>query len=133
MVVTAKKTLKKKPVAGKTVTARRTAPARKRSTTEENRKAAAGTRRALVNRLKRDLKKARDAARVELKLVNAAARNEIAVLRDQLAAALKREEELRKISEIKLRKMLATGERWEKVQMERLKKAADEARRKMKK
>ena len=95
--------------------------------------AAASSRKILMDRLKIDLIKARDAAREELKLARAAARDEIAVLKDQLAAALKREAELRKLSEKKIKKMLAAGERWEKKQRIKLKKAARKARKKLKK
>jgi len=105
----------------------------KTSSTEENRKAAAGSRKALIDRLKKDLKKAKDAAKEELKLARAAAKDEIAVLKDQLDAALKREAELRKLSEKKIRKMLIAGERWEKKQRIKLKKAARKARKKLKK
>ena len=109
------------------------AAAGKISSTDENRRAADSSRKALINRLKIDLMKARDAAREELKLANVAARDEIAVLKDQLAAALKREEKLRKLSEKKIKKMLAAGERWEKKQRVKLKNAADKARKKLKK
>jgi len=124
--------------AGKMAPVRKTsaknkAAAGKISSTDENRRAADSSRKALINRLKIDLMKARDAAREELKLANVAARDEIAVLKDQLAAALKREEKLRKLSEKKIKKMLAAGERWEKKQRVKLKKAADRARKKLKK
>jgi len=116
----------KKPPAKKKVTAQQP------SSTEENLKAAAVSRKALIERLKKDLKKAKDAAKEELKLARAAARDEIAVLKDQLAAALGREAELRKLSEKKIKKMLVAGERWERKQRARLKKAARKVRKKLK-
>ena len=139
-----KEATEQEPVVSETTPAGKMAPVRKTSakskaaagkisSTDENRRAADSSRKALINRLKIDLMKARDAAREELKLANVAARDEIAVLKDQLAAALKREEKLRKLSEKKIKKMLAAGERWEKKQRVKLKKAADKARKKLKK
>lgn len=52
---------------------------------------------------------AKNTAREELKLVKVAAKDEIAVLKDQLAAALKREKALVKISKKKAREMLVAG------------------------
>ena len=134
-----KETTEQEPIVSETSPAIKAAPAKKKapagkiSSTEENRRAAASSRKALIDRLKKDLKKAKDAAREELKLANEAARNEIAVLKDQLAAALEREEVLRKLSEKKIKKMLAAGERWENKQRAKLKKAAQKARKKLKK
>ena len=137
---TTKKTTKKKAAKKKTArkktakkkTAKKT-PARK--TTAGNRRAAAASRKALIKKLRADLRTARAAlsrARVvaaeELRLVRAAAGDEAAVLRDQLNKAMKREKELRKISEQKAKKMLAAGEAWEKKQLAKLKKAADEVK-----
>ncbi len=67
---------------------------------------------------------AKNTAREELKLVKVAAKDEIAVLKDQLAAALKRGKALVKISKKKAREMLVAGQRWEKKQLARIKKAA---------
>ena len=139
-----KEATEQEPVVSETTPAGKMAPVRKTSakskaaagkisSTDENRRAADSSRKALINRLKIDLMKARDAAREELKLANVAARDEIAVLKDQLATALKREEKLRKLSEKKIKKMLAAGERWEKKQRVKLKKAANKARKKLKK
>ena len=127
-----KKTARKKRARKKTGVSKQTPASRRR--------AAARSRTELIKRLKADLEAsraalrvARDAAREEIKLVNAAAKNEIAVLKDQLAKAMKREEKLRKISQKKAKKMLAAGERWEKKQLDKLKKATEEARKRMKK
>ena len=102
-----------------------------------HRKAAASSRNALSSKLKKDMIAALKAARItaaeELKLVKAAAKDEIAVLKDQLAAALKRERELSRISEQKALKMLAAGERWEKKQLAKLKQVTAKARKKFKK
>ncbi|MGK0298084.1 MAG: ribosome recycling factor [Gammaproteobacteria bacterium] len=64
-------------------------------------------REDLVKVLKKDL----DATKVTLKAIRTSARDEIAVLKDLLDAALKREKELVKISEKKAKKMLIAGER----------------------
>lgn len=97
---------------------------------EERRKAkATASRGKLVDSLKKDLKEAKKT----LKLAKAAANDEIAVLKDHLDASLKREQELQKIYEKKLRKMLQAGERWEKKQLTRLGKAAEKARKQLKK
>ena len=82
--------------------------------------------------MKATLKAARLTAAEELKLVKAAAKDEIEVLKDQLAAARKREKELVRISEQKIKKMIVAGERWEKEQLARLKKATANARKKFK-
>ncbi len=125
------KTPARKKTAGKTP---------RKKTTASNRKAAAASRKALTKKLRADLKsaqaalsKARVVAAEELKLVRAAARDEIAVLKDQLDKALKREKELRKISEKKAKKMLAAGEAWEKKQLEKLRKAAKDVKSRRKK
>ncbi|MFT5132835.1 MAG: hypothetical protein ACI9SC_001303, partial [Gammaproteobacteria bacterium] len=76
------------------------------------------------DKLKKDLKGAKDT----MKIARAAAKDEIAVLKDHLDAALKREKELLKISEKKAIKMLAAGERWEKKQVSKIIKAARAAR-----
>jgi hypothetical protein len=83
-----------------------------------------------LNATKKALSVARIAAREELKLARVAAKDEIAVLKDQLAAALKREKGLLKLSEQKAKKMFAAGERWEKIQVEKIKKAASRVRKK---
>ena len=49
-----------------------------------------------------------------------AAAAEIAVIKDQLAAALKREKELMALAEKKVQMMLAAGARWEKEQMTKI-------------
>jgi hypothetical protein len=77
-----------------------------------------------VEKLKKDLKEAKET----MKVVRAAAKDEITVLKDQLDAALKREKELLKISQKKAVKMLAAGERWEKKQVAKIVKAAKVAR-----
>ena len=122
-----KKTTKKKSSVSKKVVA-------------SHRKAAATSRKALTSKLKKDmgatirsLKAASITAAEELKLVRAAAKDEIAVLKDQLAAALKRERKLSRISEQKIKKMLVAGERWEKEQLAKLKQAAANAKKKLKK
>ena len=135
-MVGTKKKASKKTTARKKTAVKKKATTRKK-TTATNRKVAATSRHALTARLKQDLiatKKAlivaRNAAREELKLVRVAAKDEIAVLKDQLAAAMKREKELVKISKQKARKMYTAGESWEKKQFAKLKKAASKARKK---
>jgi len=127
-----KKTAKKKDIKKKSSVSKKTAAL--------HRKAAATGREALTSKLKKDmsatiksLRAATAIAAEELKLVKAAAKDEIAVLKDQLAAALKRERELSRISEQKALKMLAAGERWEKKQLAKLKKVTANARKKFKK
>ncbi len=137
-----KKTVaRKKTSTAKKKTAKKKVAKKKSSVSKKtvalHRKAAASSRNALSSKLKKDmiatLKAARITAAEELKLVKAAAKDEIAVLKDQLAAALKRERELSRISEQKALKMLAAGERWEKKQLAKLKKATAKARKKLKK
>ncbi len=132
---TAKKKTAKKKVAKKKTAKKKSSVSKK--TVALHRKAAASSRSALSSKLKKDmiatLKAARITAAEELKLVKAAAKDEIAVLKDQLAAALKRERELSRISEKKALKMLAAGERWEKEQLAKLKQATAKARKKFKK
>lgn len=101
-----------------------------RTPADKNKAAAMRSRKTLVNKLKRDLqaskkalKSASKAAGAELKLARAAAKAEISVLKDQLAAALKREEALRKLSQEKAKLMWKAGEQWERQQLARLKKA----------
>jgi len=93
-----------------------------------SRKKAASSRRAVAtrsrNELVKTLRKDLEDTRATLKAAKAAARAEAALLKDQLRAALKRERELVKISEKKIKKMIAAGERWEKKQIGKLKKAA---------
>ena len=60
---------------------------------------------------KKTLKATRAAIREEIKLIKQAVNDEIVILKDQLAKALKREKELVKLSESKIKKILATGER----------------------
>lgn len=141
-MVEAKKKASKKTAVRKKTTARKKTATKKKSTTSNktttaNRKTAATSRHALTDRLKQDLKATKEAlstvriaAREELKLARVAAKDEIAVLKDQLAAALKRENGLLKLSEQKARKMFAAGERWEKIQLEKIKKAASRVRKK---
>ena len=127
-MVEAKKKASKKTTARKKAAVKKKATSRKKSSST-NRKTAATSRHALTARLKQDLiatKKAlivaRNAAREELKLVRIAAKDEIAVLKDQLAAAMKREKELVKISEHKARKMLQRENAGRKSNSRRLKK-----------
>ena len=68
------------------------------------------------------MKAAKAAAKEELRLAKDAAKAEIAVLKDDLNAALKRERELVKISENKIKAMVSAGEKWERQQMNKLKK-----------
>ena len=135
-MVEAKKKASKKKTAKKKTTVRKKATTRKKASST-NRKTAATSRQALTAKLKQDLKStkkalsvARVAASEELKLAKVAAKDEIAVLKDQLAAALKREKGLLKLSEQKAKKMFAAGERWEKIQLEKIKKAASRIRKK---
>jgi len=112
-------------------TARKKSPA-------ANRKAAASKRNALIARLKTDLKATKEAlqaatkgARIEIKLTRSATKAEIAVLKDQLAAARKREQALAKLGEKKARMMLAAGERWEREQLVKIRKMVEKTRRKV--
>ena len=93
------------------------------------RKAASKSRAELADVLKKDL----EDTKITLKALRSSARDEIALLKDLLDAALKREKELVKISEKKAKKMLVAGERWEKKQISNLKKAAEKARARIKK
>jgi hypothetical protein len=111
-----KKTTKKKPLTKKQAIA-------------VKRRAATRTRDQLVNVLKKDL----EDTKATLKVVKAAAKNEIALMRDLLDAALKREKELMKISEKKAKKMFVAGEQWEKKQVKKLKRAAERTRARIKK
>jgi len=128
MVEAKKKASKKKTVRKKAAVKKKTASRKK--TTTKNRKTATTSRHALTARLKQDLEATKKAFREELKLVRVAAKDEIAVLKDQLTEALKREKGLIKLSEQKARKMLTAGERWEKKQLAKIKKAAARARKK---
>lgn len=110
----------------------KTAATRKRTKTpSETHKAAADrSRKTLVTKLKKDLqatkktlKAATKAASVELRLAKAAAKAEMDVLKDQLAAAIKREEALRKLSAEKAKLMWKAGEQWERQQLAKLKQA----------
>ena len=137
--VARKKTTSAKKKTAKKKTAKKKSPVRKKSAAS-HRKAAATSRKALTSKLKKDmgatirsLKAASIIAAEELKLVRDAAKDEIAVLKDQLAAALKRERELSRISEQKAKQMLIAGERWEKQQLAKLKQAAAKAKKRLKK
>ena len=72
---------------------------------------------------KKTLQSATRAANAELKLAKAAAKAEVGVLKDQLNAAIKREEALRKLSQEKAKLMWKAGEQWEKQQLAKLKQA----------
>lgn len=91
---------------------------RKKTSTSANRKAAAKKHAVLAAKLREDLK----ATKETLKAVKESANAEIAVLKSHLAAAMKREAELQKIGEKKVREMVAAGEKWEKAQITRIKK-----------
>ncbi|GMR20660.1 MAG: hypothetical protein BMS9Abin36_1256 [Gammaproteobacteria bacterium] len=117
-------------------TARKKAAKKKSPAT--NRKAAASKRSALIARLKTDLKATKEAlqaatkgARIEIKLTKSAAKAEMAVLKDQLAEARKREQALMKLGEKKARMMLAAGERWERQQLVKIRKMVKKTRRKV--
>lgn len=84
---------------------------------------------ALVAKLKLDLaatrvilNAARKGASQEIKLARSAAKAEIAVLKDQLNVAMKREKALRTMAEQKAKVLLATGRRWEKEQLAKIRK-----------
>ena len=103
---------------------------RKKSAPEQRKDTASKTRKNLAAKLKKDLqatkkalRTARIAASAELKLVKAAAKAEMDVLKDQLAVAIKREEALRKLSQEKAKLMWKAGEQWEKKQLAKLKAA----------
>ncbi len=142
MVVAKKKVSKKKKVTRKKKTAKKT-PARKavsKQTPATRRKAAAKSRQALTKKLKADLKVARAALKVatatasdELKLFKVVAIDEIAVLKDKYAKALKQEQKLSKLSKKKAKKLIVAGGKWEKQQLAKIKKAAAKAKEKLKK
>ena len=110
---------------------RAAATRRRAKTPSKKHKAAANrSRKTLVTKLKKDLqatkktlKAATKAASAELKLAKAAAKAEMDVLKDQLAAAIKREEALRKLSAEKAKLMWKAGEQWERQQLAKLKQA----------
>ena len=102
--------------------------ARKRSKTATHKAQATRSRHELTKRLKADLKAAKEAlkaanqaARKELQLTKAAAKAEIAVLKDHLQHAHKREQALVKLGERKAKEMLKAGEQWERKQMAKIK------------
>lgn len=101
----------------------------KKKSTTAKRKVAASKTGALTKKLREDLKTTKEtfnvfkaAAKVEIKLAKEAAKAEMAVLKDQLDAALKRERELVKLAEGKVRMMVSAGDKWEKEQMAKIKK-----------
>jgi len=119
--------IKKKISKNKAIKKTTSRSSRARTTAEQHRAAASRSRKNLVSKLKKDLqttqkalKSATKAAGAELRLAKAAAKAEIDVLKDQLAAALKREEALRKLSQEKAKMMWKAGEKWEKEQLARL-------------
>lgn len=123
-----KKTTSKKTATNKTTTG--ATRSRARTPTQQRKAAADKSRKQLVARLKKDLQatkkamiSATKAANAELKLAKAAAKAEIDVLKDQLAAAIKREEALRKLSQEKAKLMWKAGEQWEKQQLAKIKQA----------
>ena len=118
----------KKTTSTKTVASNGARRSRTGSSTHKRKAVADKARKDLVNKLKKDLqasqkavKAANRAAKAELKLVRAAAKAEIDVLKEQLAVAVKREEALRKLSQEKAKKMWQAGEQWERQQLARLK------------
>jgi hypothetical protein len=118
-------------------TTSRTKIAGKKDKIVENRSSANSSKQALVSQLRRDLKATKEAlksvkmtASKELKLANKAAKDEIAVVKDQLAGVLKREKALIKMSQNKTREMIAAGGRWEKQQLLKIKKLTSRARKK---
>jgi hypothetical protein len=115
-------------------TTSRTKTAGKKDKVVENRSSANSSKQALVSQLRRDLKATKEAlksvkmtASKELKLAKKAAKDEIAVVKDQLAGFLKREEALIKMSQNKTREMIAAGGRWEKQQLHKIKKLTSRA------
>jgi hypothetical protein len=107
---------------------------KKRSATSVKKGQATRKRHDLTRQLREDLKATKAAlrlasasAREEIKLVNAAAKAEIAVLKDQLAAVMKREQALAKIGEQKAKLMWKAGEQWEKKQVAKIQKAFKKA------
>lgn len=128
-------------IAPKKTRARKSTPtaaksAGKKARVVENRRSATSSRQALVSQLRQDLKATKEAltsvkmtARKELKLAKKAAKDEIAVVKDQLAGVLKREKALIKMSQIKTSKMIAAGEHWEKKQLHKIKKLTSRAHR----
>jgi hypothetical protein len=119
---------KKKASTAKKKTAPKRKAAAKKSSLSANRKAAIAKRKALANRLRADLKASKDT----ITAVTEAAKAEIAVLKDQLNAAQKREVELRKLGGKKVRAMVAAGEKWEKRQMTKIHKITSKTQAKKK-
>ena len=91
-----------------------------------NRKAASAKRNELTNKLREDIK----TTKKTFNTFKVAAKAEVAVLRDELKAALKREKELMKMGENKIRMMLSAGEKWEKQQINKIKKMTTGKKRK---
>ena len=96
----------------------------KKAKVSANLKKAAAKRSALANKIQQDLK----ATKETLKAVKESAKAEVAVLKDQLNAAMKREAELMKIAEKKVHAMVSAGEKWEKEQLAILKKMANKSK-----
>ena len=63
-------------------------------------------------------------------LANEAAKAELTVIKDELKLALKREQELMKMGEDKIRMMVTAGQKWEKQQMAKIKKMTATKKRK---
>jgi len=122
---TARTKKKSKTVTKKKTTARKSTAKKKAAA---NRKVANEKRAALANKLRTDLKAAKDT----IKATKESAKAEIAVLKDQLNAAMKREAELLKIGENKVRAMVVAGEKWEKQQLAKIKKMASKSKPKKK-
>lgn len=90
-----------------------------------HRKAAADNRNTLVKQLRQDLRDAKDT----LKAATASAKAEMAVLKDELKAALIRERELVKLGEKKISMMVSAGEKWERQQVAKIRKIVAKRRR----
>ena len=122
-------TPKKKVSSAKKKAAPKRKAAGKKSTAAANRKAATAKHANLAKKLREDLQATKDT----LKAVRDSARAEIAVLKDHLNAAMKREAALQKIAESKVKAMVAAGEKWEREQMAKVRKLTAKIKAKPKK
>lgn len=109
--------------------AKKKTPAKKRSSSSVLKGSVTRKRNELTKQLREDLKEtkaamrlARISAREEIKLAKAAAKAEIAVLKDQLASVMKREKALLQVGENKTKMMLKAAEQWEKKQVTKIQK-----------
>ncbi|MBN1378135.1 MAG: hypothetical protein JXA04_02770 [Gammaproteobacteria bacterium] len=148
-------TIKKKTAVKKKVTAKKESPtdapvtdnASIEQETKSNvnepinsRERAAASRQALVNQLRMDFHASKNAlkavtatTRQHLNLVIDATECEVAVIKEQITAALNRENSLISVGQKKAREILTTGESWSKQQLSKAKDSVEKFRKKIKK